>query len=97
MKRVFEETFVGMAMEEVSYDQLIEIRYQLIELILKSLTTNERQFLLSVKEGNPNWQLIPIAGLDKLPGLAWKWLNIKKMDVEKHKIALDKLKKVLEL
>ncbi len=96
-RRIFEEGFIGMAVEEVSYDQLIDIRYKLIELILKSLTANERKFLLSIKTGNPDWQLIPIAGLDKLPGLRWKGLNIAKMDVEKQKIALDKLKKVLEL
>lgn len=96
-RKIFEEAFVGMAIEEVSYDQLIEIRYKLIELILKSLTVNERKFLLSVKAGNPEWGLIPIAGLDKLPGLRWKSLNIAKMNVEKQKIALDKLKKVLEL
>jgi len=96
-RRIFEEGFIGMAVEEVSYDQLIDIRYKLIELILKSLTANERKFLLSIKAGNPDWQLIPIAGLDKLPGLRWKSLNIAKMDVEKQKIALDKLKKVLEL
>jgi hypothetical protein len=96
-RRIFEEGFIGMAVEEVSYDQLIDIRYKLIELILKSLTANERKFLLSIKTGNPDWQLIPIAGLDKLPGLRWKSLNIAKMDVEKQKIALDKLKEILEL
>jgi hypothetical protein len=40
---------------------------------------------------------MPITGISELPGLGWKSLNIAKMDVEKHKIALDKLKKVLEL
>jgi predicted nucleotidyltransferase component of viral defense system len=97
MRKFFDEAFTGMAIDEVSYEQLIEIRHQLIGLILKSLTTNERQFLLSVKAGNPDWQLMPIAGLNKLPGLGWKTLNIAKMDVEKQKIALDKLKNVLEL
>jgi hypothetical protein len=86
-----------MTTEEFSYEQLVEVRYELIELILKSLTVNERKFLLSIKAGNPDWQLISIAGIDQLPGLRWKSLNIKKMDTEKQKIALDKLKKVLEL
>lgn len=96
-RKIFEESFIGMAVEQVSYDRLIEIRHKLIELILKSLTENERKFLLSVKEGKPDWGLMPIIGLSELPGLGWKSLNIAKMDVEKHKIALDKLKKVLEL
>jgi predicted nucleotidyltransferase component of viral defense system len=95
-RKIFEEAFIGMAIEEVSYDQLIDTHYKLIELILKSLTENERKFLLSIKAGNPDWQLIPIVGLDKLPGLRWKSLNIAKMNAEKKKVALDKLKKVLE-
>ncbi len=96
-RKIFEEAFIGMVVETISYDQLIEVRYKLIELILKSLTANERKFLLSVKSGKPDWQLIPIVGLDKLPGLGWKNLNIAKMDVAKQKIALNKLKEVLEL
>jgi hypothetical protein len=95
-RKIYEESFIGMTTEEVSYEQLVEVRYKLIELILKSLTINERKFLLSIKAGNPDWQLIPIAGLDTLPGLRWKSLNIEKMETEKHKIALDKLKRVLE-
>lgn len=96
-RKIYEESFIGMTTEEISYDQLVEVRYKLIEMILKSLTINERQFLLSIKSGEPDWQLIPIAGIDKLPGLGWKNLNIKKMDREKHKVALDKLRQVLEL
>lgn len=86
-----------MTKEQVSYEQLIETRYKLIEIILQSLTTNERKFLLSIKEGGPDCQLMPIEGLDKLPGLGWKKMNITKMDAEKHRSALEKLKKVLQL
>ena len=96
-RKIYDEFFIGMTTEAVSYEQLVEVRYKLIELILKSLTVNERKFLLSIKAGNPDWQLTPVAGIDQLPGLRWKRLNIAKMDVEKHKIALDKLKKLLEL
>jgi predicted nucleotidyltransferase component of viral defense system len=97
IRKIYEEAFIGMTNEKVSYEQLVEVRCKLIELILKSLTENERKFLLSIKAGNPDWKLIPIAGIDQLPGLKWKSLNIEKMDTGKQKIALDKLKKVLEL
>ena len=97
IKRIFEESFFGMTKEPVLCEQLIETRHQLVKIILKSLTENERKFLLSVKEGNPNWKLIPIEGLDKLPGLVWKRLNIGKMDQEKQRKVLEKLKRVLQL
>lgn len=97
IRKVFDESFLGMTKIPVSYEQLIEVRYKLIKSILESLTENERKFLLSVKEGNPDWNFLPVSGLDKLPGLRWKSFNVTKMDKEKHKIALEKLKKVLQL
>jgi len=64
---------------------------------LKELTTNERKFLLSIKKGEPEWELIPIPGIENLPGLVWKGINIKKMELQKQNDALEKLKKVLDL
>lgn len=97
MRKIFEEGFIGMTSTDVSYDKLVETRYDLIRQILQSLTTNERIFLLSVKKGEPDWSLIPIPGIENLPALEWKRINIKKMDPQKHQDVLDKLKKVLEL
>jgi predicted nucleotidyltransferase component of viral defense system len=97
MRKLFEDGFVGMTQFDVLYDQLIETRYVLIKQILTDLTSNEREFLLSVKNGHPKWELLPIKNIDKLPAIEWKTLNIKKMNNEKHQDALNKLKKVLEL
>lgn len=96
-RKIFEESFSEMTKISISYEQLIKTRYDLIDMILKALTENERKFLLSIKEGNPCWELLPIGEIDKLPGLCWKNFNITKMDRAKHKVALEKLRKVLEL
>ena len=97
MQKIYDEGFSGMTKNSVPYEQLVETRYSLIKKILNELTSNERKFLVSVKEGEPNWSLIPIPGIDKLPGLAWKGINIKKMEPQKQKDSLEKLKKVLGL
>ncbi len=97
IKKIFEEGFAGMTQLDVSYEQLIEIKPVLIKEILETLTNNERKFLLSIKKGEPDWSLLPIPGIEKLPGLAWKKMNVGKMDRQKHLEALDKLKKVLQL
>ncbi|MEO8402197.1 MAG: nucleotidyl transferase AbiEii/AbiGii toxin family protein [Gammaproteobacteria bacterium] len=97
MQKIYDEGFSGMTKNIVPYEQLVETRLNLIKKILKELTTDERKFLLSIKEGEPNWSLIPIPGIEKLPGLAWKSINIKKMEPQKQKDALEKLKKVLDL
>lgn len=97
MRKVYEEEFVGMTDHATSYEELVEIRLDLIKQILKSLTINERNFLVSIKTGTPNWALIPINGIDKLPGLQWKIMNVIKMNPTKHSHSLGNLKKVLEL
>lgn len=40
---------------------------------------------------------MPIDGIDQLPGIQWKLVNIQKMDRTKHAQATQKLQKVLEL
>ena len=97
MKIIFEEGFMGMTDVDVSYESLENIRHELIRIILKTLTNNERLFLLSVKEGNPNFSLMNIPGIELLPGLEWKRLNIIKMDKSKHEDAMNKLKNVLQI
>jgi predicted nucleotidyltransferase component of viral defense system len=97
MEKIYEEGFNGMTKNAIPYEQLVETRYNLIKKILNELTMNERKFLISVKEGEPNWSLMSIPGIEKLPGLGWKNINIKKMEPQKKKDALEKLKKVLDL
>lgn len=97
IKKIFAEGFVGMTQLDISYEQLIEVRLVLIKEILEMLTDNERKFLFSIKNGDPQWSLMPIPGIEKLPGLAWKQINVGKMDRQKHREALDKLKRVLQL
>ncbi len=95
LRQAFNAEFVGMTSLAVTCDDLVKTRIDLIQHLLKSFTNNERQFLISIKEGNPNWSHLPIPGIEKLPGIAWKVMNIRKMDKQKQVIALDNLKRVL--
>ena len=54
-------------------------------------------FLISLKKGSPDYGLINIKCVDKLPAVQWKLMNIKKMPSKTHKKALNKLRSVLEL
>jgi len=95
MKQLFEEGFSGMTQISVSFEDLVETQKNLKKHILESLTLNECQFLLSMKNGEADWSMINVNGVDKLPALQWKLINIKKMDKQKQKIAYEKLKAVL--
>ena len=57
----------------------------------------ERRFLLSVKQSEPDWSLLPFKGLDRWPTIQWTLHNIRQMGARDHKRALDHLRNVLEL
>lgn len=96
-RSTFETDFVGMTDDSVSYEELEAIRKKLIADIHHQLTDNHRQFLLSIKLGEPNWTKLPLTTLAQFPALQWKIMNVRKMDGSKHLIMVDKLKRVLQL
>lgn len=96
MRKVFDSEFQGMTENPVSYQELVDVRERLVSTISKELTAQEREFLVSIKSNEPQWDLLGIDGIDKLPALQWKLTNIRKMPKEKHTSALEKLKKVLK-
>lgn len=96
-RRIYENEFAGMTVEEVEYDDLIAARETLIETLNKELTDAEKEFLVSLKEGQPMWGALGIKGIDKLPAIQWKLMNIQKMNKKKHAESLEKLKRKLGL
>jgi predicted nucleotidyltransferase component of viral defense system len=97
VRAVFEKDFVGMVTVPVKYEDLIDARETLVSKIRLGLTSPERQFLLSLKEGKPEWNLLGLVGIEKLPAIQWKLANIQKMKSRKHAEMLAKLRKVLDL
>lgn len=92
---VFKEQFVGMTTEPIELKILEETRIELIFIVNKKLTANHKEFLISFKEGDPKWELLPFQNIKDLPSVKWKQLNLNKMD-SKHRLeAIQKLKKVL--
>jgi len=69
IRSVFETEFRDMAEEEVTCEELVETRKELVARIASDLTLPERQFILSVKEGNPQWDLIGLEGVQSLPAV----------------------------
>jgi len=49
------------------------------------------------KQAQPDWSLISVAGIEQLPAIQWKLLNIRKMDKKKWTDSLQKLQAVLGL
>ena len=95
IRPVFETEFRDMAFEEVTCEELEETREKLVARIASDLTFQERQFIVSVKEGTPQWGLIGLEGVQNLPAVRWKLLNIGRMTPAKHRQAVRKLRDYL--
>lgn len=89
--------FAGMTEEPVELAQLEAARTQLFDWAASALTDNERRFLLSIKQGEPDWSLLPFEGLDRWPTIQWKLHNIQLMSDRRHKAAIRRLREVLDL
>ena len=95
MRKSFTADFEGMTLVKVSPEELEDVRARLVKAIREGMTDKERRFILSVKKGDPDWELIELEGVDRLPAVQWKLLNIAKMDKAKHKQALRRLEACL--
>jgi predicted nucleotidyltransferase component of viral defense system len=87
--------FQGMSENPCSVEELITARENMIKAIKKEMTRNDKKFLLSFKSGEPDWSLINLEGIDRLPAVQWKLVNIQKMDRELHRQAVEKLSETL--
>jgi hypothetical protein len=94
---VFANHFDGMTDEPVELAELEAARTQLFEWAASALKDNERQFLLSIKQGEPDWSLLPFENLDQWPAIQWKLHNIRLMNDRRHKAAIRRLREALDL
>jgi predicted nucleotidyltransferase component of viral defense system len=95
IRRIYENEFAGMTVDPVSYEDLIAARGTLVATLKKELTNDEREFLVSLKAGQPKWNSIGIEGIEKFPAVQWKLMNINKISLKKQKELSEKLSRVL--
>ncbi|MBP7554905.1 MAG: nucleotidyl transferase AbiEii/AbiGii toxin family protein [Chitinophagaceae bacterium] len=100
LKEVYENEFVQMTAHKITLEELIETRKRLVEIIHETMTSEEKQFLLSFKSLKPDWTLLGLENVEaisQLPSVRWKIINLEKLDGKKRKEAFDKLKKILRI
>ncbi|MCD4670595.1 MAG: nucleotidyl transferase AbiEii/AbiGii toxin family protein [Actinomycetia bacterium] len=92
----YQNHFAGMSRIEISLDELQQVQRNLAPNLVASLDNAEKEFLISLKNGEPDWNLLGIDHLAQLPALQWKLINIRRMDKVNHAASLEKLKRILE-
>ena len=93
---VFDSEFSGMALIPVTSEHLEHARQKLVTDLRALLTDTDKEFLLSVKRGNPQWHLSAHPHAKHLPAVRWKIQNILRMTPQRHRAAIARLEAVLE-
>ena len=97
IRPIYENEFAGMTVDSVAYEDLIAARDTLVKTLGKELSNDEKEFLVSLKAGQPKWNLIGIEGIEKLPAVQWKLTNVRRLSAKKQQELLEKLRRVLEM
>ncbi|BDI29507.1 hypothetical protein CCAX7_15580 [Capsulimonas corticalis] len=97
-RATLENHFEGMTQEPFSYGQFEETRSTLIATVTNKLTETDREFLMSFKQGEPEWDRYGFADFEKFPAVQWKLKNIrnlKESNPTKHREQMGELKQSL--
>ncbi|MBL7872075.1 MAG: nucleotidyl transferase AbiEii/AbiGii toxin family protein [Cyclobacteriaceae bacterium] len=97
-RAAFENQFTGMTATPFFYRTFEAVRERLLVEVNDLLTVDDRKFLLSFKKGTPQWNLVPIENLQRLPAVKWKLLNIQTListNPIKHKAMLKTLEEAV--
>jgi predicted nucleotidyltransferase component of viral defense system len=97
LEYLYNSEFEGMVSNPVTLEELLQIRDRLVKEINHALSKQDKEFLLSFKKGEPNWDLFPITHIKEMPSIKWKLYNIQNMPRIKHEKAVEKLEKILYL
>lgn len=91
----FEQNFQGMTTEPVELKELLVARTALIEAIVGKMPEQHRRFLISFERGAPDWSLLDIKKVDKLPAVKWRQQNLDKITKNKRAELVAQLEHVL--
>jgi len=95
IRSLYDDQFRGMTQEEVPLQELQQLQRKLSGMLVQSLDGDEREFLLSMKRGEPEWIRLGIENLNQFPALQWKLININKMGSAKSKAEFKRLQEIL--
>lgn len=98
---VLEEAFVtefeGMTTQPVSLDELKAAREKMAADLLARLDDNAMRFLLSLHDGEPDFEAIELPQAAYLPAVRWKVLNLEKLKTQNPEKRAEQRREIEEL
>lgn len=91
----FHAEFSGMTDDEVQLETLEEARLHLIRTLRSELTEQDRNFLLGIAKGAPDWGLYEHPEVQNYPSVRWRIHNLDQMEDAKRLAQFHELEKIL--
>lgn len=79
----FRLSFQGITNLVIELDQLAAHRKLILDQFHKELKQRHLQLLVSTLKGAPDCGLLPLKGLEELPGIKWRLFNLTKLNEQK--------------
>ena len=86
ISEIYAEQFAGMAAVPVPLEHLIETRSHLRHELMNRLTTDHKEFLLSLLRAERDWSLLRCPHASELPSIQWRLINLREFQ-ERQPIA----------
>jgi hypothetical protein len=83
-----------MAAVPVPLEQLTETRSRLRSELMKRLTSDHKNFLLSLLRAKPDWNLLQCPHASELPGIQWKLINLRKFQERQPKAFAEQIRRM---
>lgn len=80
LEPAFTNEFAGMTRDAIDLDTLVRFQARLLEELPRQLTAAHREFLLTLVQGSPAWERMPMQHLKELPALQWKLVNLARLE-----------------
>jgi hypothetical protein len=91
----FGRGFQGMTETPVTLGELLQAREDLIASVIGNMPVDHRRFLMSIKRGEPDWDLLRVPGAETLPAVRWRLENLARLDAAKRAALLARLSEAL--
>jgi predicted nucleotidyltransferase component of viral defense system len=94
MHSTYDNEFKGMPRLSLTLKELMEVRHRLQKELPLALTSEQKEFLLGLVSGEPDWALMKIPHLCEMPAIRWKLKNLgdlKGRNPQKFKLQRDAL------
>ncbi|MDE2904165.1 MAG: nucleotidyl transferase AbiEii/AbiGii toxin family protein [Chloroflexota bacterium] len=91
----YRTAFYGMTEDDVSMETLVSTHADLTRNLVNNMSDAHRRFLASFYRRRPEWDLLGVDGVDRLPAVRWREINLDRAGKETQEAMARHMEEVL--